>query len=208
MEKLSCVHCNGELWRTKKDVKRNVSGNYFCNKSCRASFNATITLTLRCCQCQKEFQRPINSYRSKSGKQFCSSSCSATFTNKTAIKRPRKMVCKKCPKPILSGYIYCENCYIAKHRLANKTLLEAIGSRNDANKYTGIRGNARKIFKDSAIPLCCLVCGYTNHVEISHKRGIASFPLETLVSEVNSIDNLMPLCPNHHWEFDNGFLML
>jgi hypothetical protein len=25
---------------------------------------------------------------------------------------------------------------------------------------------------------------------------------------VNSLDNLVGLCPNHHWEFDHGLLQL
>ena len=33
------------------------------------------------------------------------------------------------------------------------------------------------------------------------------FPDETKVLEINSIENLIALCPTHHWEFDNGLLV-
>lgn len=50
-------------------------------------------------------------------------------------------------------------------------------------------------------------CGYDRHVDICHKRDIADFPDNTLLKTVNHIDNLVALCPTHHWEFDNGYLV-
>jgi hypothetical protein len=35
---------------------------------------------------------------------------------------------------------------------------------------------------------------------------LTSFPLETPISVVNALDNLVGLCRNCHWEFDNGLL--
>ena len=32
---------------------------------------------------------------------------------------------------------------------------------------------------------------------------MSSFNSDALISEINSIDNLIALCPTHHWEFDN-----
>lgn len=52
----------------------------------------------------------------------------------------------------------------------------------------------------------CAICGYNKHIEISHKKAISDFDLDTQVSVVNSKENIWPLCPNHHWEFDNGLL--
>jgi predicted restriction endonuclease len=28
-----------------------------------------------------------------------------------------------------------------------------------------------------------------------------------MVDEINSLTNLVGLCPNHHWEFDNNLLL-
>jgi predicted restriction endonuclease len=52
----------------------------------------------------------------------------------------------------------------------------------------------------------CEFCGYPRHVECCHIREIADFPNEATLGEVNAVDNLVLLCPNHHWELDHGFL--
>ncbi|MBE7514091.1 MAG: HNH endonuclease [Anaerolineales bacterium] len=42
---------------------------------------------------------------------------------------------------------------------------------------------------------------------MSYTIYIEFFP-DSLLSEINAIDNLMALCPNHHWELDNHLLSL
>ena len=51
-------------------------------------------------------------------------------------------------------------------------------------------------------------CGYDKHVEICHIKSIGSFPTDTIVSDINSLDNLLSLCPNCHYEFDHNRLTL
>jgi predicted restriction endonuclease len=58
------------------------------------------------------------------------------------------------------------------------------------------------------LPRCCSVCGYSRHFEVCHVRSIQDFPENTPMSVVNSVDNLVALCPNCHWEFDHGVLSL
>lgn len=158
-----------------------------------------------CASCGKSvYKAPKEIRKSKSGNMFCSRSCSATYNNKSIKKRT--LSCRQCGKLILSGYTYCNDCYISKHYLTDKTLLEAIGNRKDSNRYTGIRANARRIYYCSAKPKCCMVCGYDKHFEICHIKDIADFAPETKISEINNIENLVALCPNHHWEFDEGLL--
>ena len=38
--------------------------------------------------------------------------------------------------------------------------------------------------------------------------NIYNFPHDTKVKDVHAQNNVILLCPNHHWEFDNGFLVL
>lgn len=52
----------------------------------------------------------------------------------------------------------------------------------------------------------CANCGYAKHVEICHKKPIKSFPVTATVAEINDISNIVALCPNCHWEFDNNCL--
>lgn len=35
-----------------------------------------------------------------------------------------------------------------------------------------------------------------------------SFSMDSLISEINSLENLIYLCPNCHWEFDNELLII
>ena len=52
-------------------------------------------------------------------------------------------------------------------------------------------GNCKKEYK-------CFVCGYNNHVEIAHIKAVSDFDKEAELSEINNINNLVALCPNHH----------
>jgi predicted restriction endonuclease len=71
-----------------------------------------------------------------------------------------------------------------------------------------IRSRARYVYSRSHLPEVCFICGYDKHVEICHVRAINDFPNDTPVAIVNDLANLVALCPNCHWEFDNGLLTL
>lgn len=161
----------------------------------------------QCHHCQKPIHRTQSEIsKNKSGRFFCSRSCSATINN-SKPKRKRTHACKTCKTPILSGLTYCEKCYPEKHYLSGKTLEEAIKNRKDSNRYTGIRGNARLIYAKSNKPKSCAVCSYKKHIEICHIKDICDFPTNTLISVINNLENLIALCPNHHWEFDHGLIL-
>ena len=73
---------------------------------------------------------------------------------------------------------------------------------------SAITKNANEVyFKINENPKCA-ICGYDKHVEVAHIKSVSSFTDESLISEINSIDNLIGLCPNHHWEYDKGILDL
>jgi predicted HNH restriction endonuclease len=74
-------------------------------------------------------------------------------------------------------------------------------------RLSRLRADARRQYF-AARPYRCAQCGYDKHIEVSHKRPLASFPGDTPISVVNSLDNLVGLCPNCHWEFDHGLLQL
>lgn len=71
---------------------------------------------------------------------------------------------------------------------------------------TQIRKLAQKSFESSKGEYKCPVCGYTNHIEVAHIKAVADFSNDSLITEINDPSNLIGLCPNHHWEFDNGLL--
>lgn len=74
-------------------------------------------------------------------------------------------------------------------------------------KFHNIRIHARKVMKDAKVIKACKICNYTNYVEVCHIKAIADFDKSFLIKEINSLNNLIYLCPNHHWELDNGLLM-
>ena len=55
----------------------------------------------------------------------------------------------------------------------------------------------------------CQVCKYSKHVDLAHIQAVASFDKDTAkLKEINHPDNLLVLCKNCHWEFDNGLLKI
>lgn len=156
---------------------------------------------------------------------FCNSSCSAKHSNKVSPKRHADDVqCKgNCGKNLGKFWInkreYCEECLvvlnnrksIVKKNLGDRTFeeyLENYKYREPANRYSAIRQNGKKVIERSGIKKCCKNCGYDKHVEVCHLKGISEFDKTCLVSEINSLDNLVYLCPNCHWEYDHKILTI
>ena len=103
----------------------------------------------------------------------------------------------------------CSSCYRKSRYLDDKTLEEATKNRKkDSNHYNQIRKKSRKGYLESNRPKKCAVCGYDTHIEICHIRDISDWPKDTLIREINDLDNLVALCRNHHWELDHGMLEL
>jgi hypothetical protein len=154
---------------------------------------------LHCLVCKKEFKP------SKLTQKYCSHSCA----NIAHPKRCKTKQCKICKTKIESSYTFCDQCITeGKHlrngkKIENKTLAEMTYNKNDANRYCAIRGNARLVVKYITK---CQKCNYSLHTEVCHIKPINEFDMNTKISEINNPDNLLVLCRNHHWEFDNGFL--
>lgn len=73
-------------------------------------------------------------------------------------------------------------------------------------KHPRARSSARSHALSSAVPRVCSVCGYSRVVQVAHIRPVSSFPATASIREINSDYNLMYLCPNHHCEFDLGYI--
>lgn len=171
-------------------------------------------------------------------KKFCNQSCAAKYNNREYPKRKavKSGDCKICGTILhykkRPGYHYlhrqyCDLCLPSV--IGNATRLAAIKQgKNGLPKplYEMTKGelrqhqptyhafkvkldqDSRKVYKRSGQPCICKVCGYSHHVQICHIREIKDFPDTSLISEINSILNLIALCPNHHWELDHGILKL
>lgn len=149
-----------------------------------------------CFNCGKETKNP----------KFCSRSCSASVTNREHIKRRfagRK--CNSCDNLIMvTRQTVCTDC---KNKVKDRTLFD-ISRRKDpyTSRFAGVRTNAKIVARH--LEQSCYICGYKKHVEVCHIKPVSEFDLDSKISDVNDISNLIMLCPNHHWEFDNGALFL
>ena len=148
-----------------------------------------------CLNCKKETKNP----------KYCSKSCSAKHTNVLFPKRKPTKICKTCLKvSSFKGYYCSKECKPIPKLNINTTLQDLIyKEHHKSSAFAYIRENARKIGKNLGFKKCSK-CNYDKHFEVCHINPISSFPLTTLISTINSSLNLIPLCPNCHWELDHN----
>lgn len=141
-----------------------------------------------------------------SNPKFCSKSCAALFNNKRTDINRRKPEgsCRKCSQPVRTRLTYCPGCWTEERNLIQPVLIASKNSNSGANPYA--RGQARKLYIISGRPLFCALCRYAVHVDICHVKDVRNYPDGTLYSVINSQENLIALCKNHHWEFDHDIL--
>lgn len=140
--------------------------------------------------------------------KFCSQTCSAKHNNAMKPKKAKEL--KACE---LCGLIkapkkrkFCDECKYIKR--GDITLGEAIyQDLHKSSAFALVRTRARSIAKALGWSRCS-ICGYSKIIEIAHIKPINTFDENTKISEINDIKNLVPLCPNHHWEFDHGQIEL
>lgn len=126
-------------------------------------------------------------------------------------------LCKNCNILIRIGWDrkncskYCGTC--SKITKVNKNYVDwsKITKGEFKSKFQNIyqfharmRGLSRSRIKESV----CKNCNYSKHIEVCHIKPISDFPDSATIEEINCVENLIPLCPNCHWEFDNGLITL
>lgn len=181
-----CLNCG-------KDVQ-----NKYCNVSCQNSHRATLIREeywknpklCKCCNNPLSFEQKRN--------DFCSRSCSASFNNKNTVHNINGINGTKPKEDIVKPIKD-----LIKDK--NKKLMFELSKSWQSARST-IRKDACKVFNSSNKERKCMVCGYTNHIEIAHIKAVSEFGDDSTLKEINNIDNLIGLCPNHHWEYDNGLL--
>jgi hypothetical protein len=139
----------------------------------------------------------------------CSRKCAAKCNNS---KRVKPKLCLGCSCSINHKGNYCDNCRYKTRKSGEdytNTTLGELKERYSLHQFHAkLRGNSRSVYARSGNPLFCRICGYSKHVDICHVKQVSEFDESTKISEVNSINNLVTLCKNHHWELDNNQLSL
>lgn len=129
-------------------------------------------------------------------KKFCNQSCAAKYNN--FVRSSFKEELKK------------EKSFVFKFKyLEGKTKLEIYQyHKNWQSARSSIRKHANYIYEKYNKFKVCLNCNYFKFAEICHIKSVSSFDNQSKIEEINNINNLIALCPNCHWEFDNGLLNL
>lgn len=160
-------------------------------------------------------QNCLNCGKETNNKKYCSNSCSAKHASRLPRKKKQVRLCVACGKEIEIGYStykkYCKDCKESRKGTTGTRIYRTISDVADPTKkyhHDSVGSHARYAMKLSKTPKVCRVCGYNKHVEVCHIKPIRCFEKNTLLSEVNSLSNLIYLCRNCHWELDEGLLVI
>ena len=127
---------------------------------------------------------------------YCSSTCQVTSSRRVSEQKRREKVQSK----------YIDGLHYKTVAVMEMTLGEYYEARPDKLPRM-IRKDSMRYFAHAWNPEMkdqpCERCGYDKHTEIAHIRPISDFPVDTPLKVVHDRKNLMNLCPNCHWEFDN-----
>ena len=158
---------------------------------------------INCVECSKETNNP----------KFCSSSCSASYNNRISPKRLLVNECVDCGVKVRSNIKRCKQCFEQTRTSALQSM--TIGEIKELYRHKStmavaakIRGYGKTIYENSNKPKYCVTCGYNKHYEVCHIKSVSSFPDDTTMLVIHALDNLIALCPNCHWEFDRGLLIV
>lgn len=183
-----------------------------------------MNYTLHCLNCNQLITIRFASEAKR--RRFCGLTCAAKFNNKQHPKRRSKpavmnRACNNCQQTFsvkrtnlgtFERYKVCPLCKATqtkKRTIAGVTKAALFSRRSNwQSARASVQKHARKIYQDSGSPHVCMVCGYNQHIEIAHRRSVSSFPKTATIEEINHLENLIPLCPNHHWEYDHGVMYL
>lgn len=89
-----------------------------------------------------------------------------------------------------------------------KTVAQLLDEGNTRRDIQGIITRKSRVWNRALRSLSCIVCGYTKHTQLAHVKAIHDFSDGATIGEINAKDNIIPLCPNHHWEYDHDLLDL
>ena len=223
-----CKKCGEIFLKTKREISKNKGKiPVFCSQTCQKQYyKDECYVIVKCENCGKEKKILKGDYnKSETKKFFCNHSCSAEYNNKNRVLETdiiweyngkTKKGYNKCP---ICGELkfytskLCRKCSNKEKSLIKKRTL---GSYIDGKQYLTskcgeIRKDARKTLEKFKVEKVCAYC--KNHefddiLEAHHVKGILEFDSKTTINEINSISNLVWLCPNHHIMLEKGLIKL
>lgn len=199
----NCAYCLEET-KNKK----------YCSLSCssknRPHTHPKSKRTQTCINCGKTTHNP----------KYCNKSCAAISNNTISPKRKAEVHnCLDCGEICSRNTLLrCQGCHIQKLKIkshkhisdyGNKTLQECIDHalihQAAKHKYQLVRAHAHRVAHAHKWATNeCEKCGWDKHTELCHIKPISQFSTHSLLSEINSRDNISFLCPNCHWLLDSA----
>ena len=193
-----CPICSCSFTRTVKYLRYQLRAGrkiFTCSKKCRDSIRSKEKITKICKNCGDEF--------TKEGNNYCSQKCANSSQERMKTYRKKTKICKTCNDLIYSDRTYCPTCF--KNRIDLKRIEDiATKTGNKCSQHSYLRSLARQSLKKSGRIFECQFCKYSKYLECAHIKPVSSFPMNTLVSVVNNLSNLVWLCPNCHKEHDES----
>lgn len=184
-----CLFCNKIIEIGNKKVGI-IKRKKFCNRKCSAKYNNK----------KRESYKSLIGIREKTYFVKIKEKFSLCIVCNTKFKQKRYKCGTFCRTK------FCPECKKKQNvnKLTKKELFKKRKIRQDARN--DIQKKARQTYQASNKPKKCVVCGYERHYEVSHIKDVKDFLDNSLIEEINHINNLIALCPTHHWEFDEGYI--
>ena len=218
----TCQKCGKIFVKTKREIQKNGGRPpKCCSSECGQKLKDMGEIEVTCAECGKKKTIKVSEYNKSENKMFfCNHSCAAKYNDRKNPKR-KKAENKYCP--VCGGLkskesALCKKCSDKNKRsVEDKELGYYIGYGDDRKKYIScrcqhIRRDAKRaLLEDTNRIRVCAYC--KNHefdeiLEVHHIRPIADFDEHTKISEINSLDNLVWLCPNHHTMLEKRLISL
>lgn len=210
-----CTYCGNKIFKRADKVRhretKKQNPNWFCDNDCVIAWQNKNAIYTSCLFCNKEIRKTPREVK-KSRNLFCSRSCSAKYYNQFT---KRKYFCEECKVFIEGKKKLCPICKNKKKQIDNLTMMEFLTLREAIDKpyqkqykFNEVRKLAKQYVNKFNIKKECCICGYIKFVDLCHVKSISSFDLSTKLSEINCLENLTYLCPNHHKELDKNKLDL
>ena len=200
----TCQYCgkpilasyNKNLYATKRKK--------FCNHTCASMYNKKYNLK----KVNVKSKTLLDKYSDNELLNIYQNSNSLKeFSEKLGYKRPIKYNTSVINSRFKSIGIDLDKFKIDKDDIESCTKGYLF---KEKKNWTYARVAIQKVAKRNYIlsskPKQCIVCGYNKHYEVAHIKAVSDFGDDVLISEIDNINNLIALCPNHHWEYDNNGL--
>lgn len=196
-----CLFCGNPILAPYDKKLRETKIKKFCSHSCSAKYNNKGHIH----NFSGNFSSIIDNITDNEIiNAFYSSKNITDFSHKLGYKNGIKKENKQVFNRLNQLNLNINDLREDKLDIKNVTKGELFDKRSNwQNARSTIQREARKNYQNSNKPKQCIICEYNKHYEVAHIKAVSEFDDNILISEINNIDNLIALCPNHHWEYQH-----